>query len=211
MRAIFEELSRKSDESWYRNLLLNRPSAKKLTDLERSDVIENCMKTSTQIKKRLTEQYGKMSAKEYTEILGLKMEEETEDVIEGFLYMGLYQPSTNTITINKSVIDIVQKYITDNAIEDILPSGTIFETALYHEVFHAMEDRVEGIYTRSKMIKKTHFGLYSNYCGLDIASEIGAVHFSKIMCELDFSPCIYEQILLLNSNQSYAENLKKFI
>lgn len=211
MRTIFQELVKKSDKSWYRNLLLHRVASKKLTDQEYTTVIKNCMNTSHEVKKLLNEKYGIMCAKDYAEFLDIKVNEIVEDVMEGFLYMGLYQPSTNTITINKRVIEIVRKFISDQKIEDIVPSDTILETVLYHELFHAMEDRVKGIYTRSKMIKKTYFGLYTTYRGLDAASEVGAVHFSKIMCNIDFSPCIYEQILLLDADQSYEEKLKNFI
>ncbi len=210
MRTIFEELIKKSDKSWYENLLFNR-STTKMTAWERSDIIDSCMNTSIEVKNKLTKQYRKMSAKAYAEILGIEVEEETGDIIEGFLYMALYQPSSNVITINKSVIDIVEKFIIDHGMEDMIPWNIILEIVLYHEVFHAMEDKIEGIYTRSKMIKKTHFGLFSSHSGLDVASEIGAIHFSKIMCEMDFSPCIYEQILLLATDQSYKEKLINFI
>lgn len=210
MRTIFEELIKISDKSWYENLIRNR-STTRMTELERNTIIDSCMNTSVEVKDKLTKQYGKMNAKQCAEILGIKVAEETGDIMEGFLYMGLYQPSLNTITINKSVIEIVEKFITDHGIEDLIPWCIILETVLYHEVFHAMEEKIDGIYTRSKIIKKTHFGLFTSYSGLDVASEIGAIHFSKIMCDIDFSPCIYEQILLLATDQSYIEKLIHFI
>lgn len=207
MGNIFEELKKKSDISWYHNLLWKSSTAKKMTELERSTLINNCMNTSIIIKDLLINQYGKLRAEEYIKILGIKIEEETDDFIKEYLYMGLYQPANNTITINKRVINILEQFIRNHKIDDMIPWSNVVETVLYHEIFHAMEERTEGIYTRSKMVKRTHFGLFSRYSGLDLASEIGAIHFSKIMSELNFSPCIYEQILLLATDQSYEENL----
>jgi hypothetical protein len=70
-------------------------------------------------------------------------------------------------------------------------------TALFHEIFHALEDGSPDIYTRSKMLKRKVLGIFPFRRGLSSASEIGAVHFSKCMTGVTYSPCIYERYLLL--------------
>ncbi|MEG2931476.1 MAG: hypothetical protein RR825_06785, partial [Ruthenibacterium sp.] len=60
----------------------------------------------------------------------------------------------------------------------------------------ALEEQTPGIYTRSRMLERKSFGLFPSWRGLDGASEVGAIHFSKCMAGVSYSPCIYERYLL---------------
>jgi hypothetical protein len=189
-----------SDALWYHSTLKNDLCSCKLSSEEESKVIDGARKTATAMAQRVAVQYGQLSPQKLLEAKNIKLVYTAEELREPYLYMGLYEPALRTITLNDSTILLIRQFIRENALEAFTPEDDIIPIALLHEIFHALEEETPGIYTRSNMLERKLLGIIPYKRGLSGASEVGAVHFSKCMAGISYSPCMYERYLLMALN-----------
>ncbi len=187
---------------WYRSILRKDFCGCALSNEEEHRVVNGAVRAATDIAQQIKARYGLVSPQGPLEdsllkSLGLRLVHTTEELAGPFLYIGLYEPDRRTITMNDSAILLLQQFIGENGLAELTPPGDIIRVALFHEIFHALEDVIPDIYTRSRMVERRMMGIFHYKRGLDSASEIGAVHFSKCMTDVAYSPCIYERYLLL--------------
>lgn len=186
------------DDVWYRYMVTHDLCGCKLSDTEEQSVVEGAAETAAKLVQHIKTKYGVLSPEKLLQVLGIKLARTVEELREPYLYMGIYEPSSRTITLNESAIGQVRKFIKDNHLECFTPEDTIENIALFHEIFHALEEETPEIYTRSRMLDRRVLGIFPYRRGLGSASEVGAVHFSKCMAAISYSPCIYERYLLLS-------------
>lgn len=190
-----------ADDVWYRYTLKKDVCACPLSVNEERAVLDGAVRTAVNMVQRVTEQYGLLSPEELAEAMCLKLVHTAGELWEPYLYMGLYEPGTRTITLNDSAILLVQQFINSNGLNDLTSPDDITLIALFHEIFHALEEETPDIYTRSRMLARKVLGIFPYARGLAGVSEVGAIHFSKCMAGVSYSPCIYERYLLLALDQ----------
>jgi len=189
------------DGLWYRSILKNDLAGCKLSVAEEFAIVDRAIQAADSMAKRIIQQYGVISPQHLASVMGLKIVECIGDLEEPYLRLGLYEPGIRTISVNESAIVLIRHFISANALQKLTPADDILRTVLFHEIFHALEEDTPGIYTRSKMLKRKVLGIFPYRRGLSSVSEIGAVHFSKCMTGIAYSPCIYERYLLLALEQ----------
>jgi hypothetical protein len=197
-RALIASLIKRSDEFWYRYTLRKELYSKKLSPLEIEDIIKMSMKTAEGIKVDILGNKGSLDILEYFEVFGLKLKRVEGEVIKEYLFMALYNEGSRVVTLNEDVIKLVKDFVEVNKLQDLIDIEHIEKIVLMHELFHHIEVERPSIYTRSKMLDRKLFGFFDYKRGINSASEIGAIHFSKLMTGLGYSPCIYEVLLLLS-------------
>ena len=101
--------------------------------------------------------------------------------------------------LNDSTLNAIKGFISENNLSEIIWEEVLEKVVLFHEIFHWIEENSPGIYTRSKMLKRPVWNLFARSRGLDGAGEVGAIHFSKIMSGISYSPCLYEMCLLIKT------------
>ncbi|KYZ76633.1 hypothetical protein AXX12_09410 [Anaerosporomusa subterranea] len=190
-----------ADGVWYRYMLKRDVCGCALSGDEERAVVDGAVRTAGDMARRVTAQYGLLSPQELAETMCLNLVHTAEELRDPFLYMGHYEPDTRTITLNDNAILLVRQFIGANALDALTPSDDITRIALFHEIFHALEEEIPDIYTRSRMLERKVLGIFPYKRGLDGVSEVGAVHFSKCMAGVPYSPCIYERYLLLALDQ----------
>lgn len=190
-----------SDHLWYRYTLKKDYCGCTLTENEERDVLTQAEQTATAMAKQMTERYGVLAPEELLKILGLKLEHTDVEFPDSYLVMGLFDPDTRTVMLNDRTILSVRQFIMDNDLNDLTPADDLLRVAIFHEIFHALEEDTPDIYTRSRMLKRKVLGIFPYMRGLNGVSEVGAVHFSKCMSHISYSPCIYERFLLLAKGQ----------
>lgn len=196
IRSIINSLMENDDEFWYEYTLKKEVYSTKLQPLEVKDIIIKSIKTAETVKIGLDNIYKNIDPSLYIDKFNLKLER-VDDVINEYLYIALYSSSSKKITINEGVLKLISKFIINNGLEDIIRIDEIEKTAVMHELFHHIEDETPGIYTRSKMLQRKMFNVFDYKRGMRSSSEIGAIHFSKLTRGLTYSPCIYEILVLL--------------
>lgn len=189
-----------SDALWYHGTLKSDLCGCRLSSEEESNVISGAMETAANMAQCVTAQYGQLSPQELLTAMNIKLVHIAEELREPYLYMGLYEPAIRTITLNDSTLLLIKQFISENGLETITPEEDIIRLTLFHEIFHALEEETPGIYTRSAMLERKLLGIFPRKRGLSGVSEVGAVHFSKCMAGVSYSPCIYERYLLMALN-----------
>ncbi len=185
------------DENWYRYTLKKDPGCRSLTETETRTMLAKTVQTATDLAKQIAARYGSPAPQELLQSLGVKLEHTDAGLLDSLLVMGLYEPEIRAVTLNGNTIALVRQFIAANGLEDLTPANDIIRIALFHEIFHVLEEETPDIYTRSRMLKRKALGIFPYRRGLDGLAEVGAVHFSKWMAQVPYSPCIFERYLLL--------------
>jgi hypothetical protein len=190
-----------ADDAWYRYTLRKDVCGCALSSGEEHAVLDGAVQTATNTARQVMAQYGLLSPQELAEAMCLKLVHTSGELRQPYLYMGLYEPATRTITVNESAILLVRQFIDANGLEVFTPSADIMRVVLFHEIFHALEEEKPDIYTRSRMLERRVLGILPYKRGLAGVSEVGAIHFSRCMAGISYSPCIFERYLLLALGQ----------
>lgn len=178
------------EEDWYRQVLDNDPCICPLSQDETALIVHGAMSAASAAAQAVTRRHATASALELAAALNLEvmpMEESSPQPL-----FGLYQPAARRILLGNAVIASVEAFIATHALDALTPAGDLRNCVLFHEIFHALEEEQPGIFTRSAMLQRRLFGLIPLRRGLSAASEIGAIHFSRIMAGIAYSPCIFE-------------------
>ena len=185
------------DRTWYRAMLKGDPCGCPTSDEEETDLLDGAMRTGSEMAQKIREKVGGCKPEEIAGDLRLTIVEEFEELRDPFLFLGLYEPTRRTITLNRSVLSFLEGFVAANNLQELIVCADITRSVLFHEIFHALEEETPEIFTRNHTVRRTALGLFSYKRRLDSISEVGAVHFSKCMTGIHYSPCIYERLLLL--------------
>lgn len=186
-----------SDSEWYRYTLKKDVCGCPLRPDEEDAILAGAMNTASDMACQITTQFGVLSPQELAAALDIQLIHAANELREPFLFFGLYEPADRALTLNDSAIGLVRQFIETNGLSSLTPSSDVMPVILYHELFHALEETTPGIYTRSRMLDRKLLGLFPAKRGLAGVSEVGAIHFSKCMAGISYSPCILERYLLL--------------
>lgn len=181
------------DEHWYQELLDADSTAKTLTSDEKSIIIKDSMREAELQKTCIEKRFGIRTAVEYLAALGYRVEEDEREIMPAFLYMGVTDPGEHVVYVNHKLIDLVENYIGKSVSGTVFPPGRLREVVYWHELYHTIEECTKGIYTRNVRAPRRFLGLFECPAAVNAASEIGAIHFSKLMSHLRVSPYLYTQ------------------
>lgn len=191
-----------SDEFWYEQLLDTDPAAKQLNHAEKSDIIRNCMQEAARQLSCIEEEYGAHRPEEYLERLGFTIVHDTPELMPTFLYMGMMYPGSKTVALNETVIALGESRL-QNRLSSDDPMRTQFRPIiLFHELYHVWEESHPQVYTRNCTVTDRWLGLLTRQQRIEAASEIGAIHFSKLASGVSFNPYLYTQLLLAAVNRN---------
>ena len=222
LRRSVETALTLTDQQWYYFLLQSDPGSGGLSPAEADLVIRGSMEAGKQQARRLktaplgqarlesrlaagASRQGGLAdssllarAQILLKELHLTLIPVQEELREPFLYLARLEPDTRQVFFNTSLQEHLVNFIQSRDLEEIIPAEYLAPLTLFHEAFHALEEVTPDIFTRRRMIKRRLLGLFPYQKGLNSAPEIGAVHFSKLMTGLDYSPCIYSQLILVS-------------
>ena len=186
------------DESWYRHLLKQDVSGCPLSSGETADVLRGTLAAALEVERRMRQSHPALSPGELASALGLNVVAMGDDAGMGPIpLLGLYQPAGRRILLHEQTLATIEAFIAQHDLESLTPAKDLRACVLYHEIFHATEDVTPRIFTRCAMVRRKLFGFIPWRRGLASASEIGAIHFSRLMAMTSYSPSIFGCYLLL--------------
>lgn len=189
------------DEYWYERFLMEDSASRPLNYLEKSSIIKQCMQEAQRQKQKLEERFGVQTAEQYIQIFGYRTKEEEPELMPSFLYMGIVEPGEREVRLNMTVIRLLESYLCREFSRQDEKIQKLREIILFHELFHIIEESDDQIYTRSVSVSTRILGVIPWKRSVEAASEIGAVHFSRLLSEASFSPGLYIKYLLAATNQ----------
>lgn len=196
------------DAHWYRRMLAHDASASPLTDTEADAVVQGAMAAAAALAEKTQRDFPGLSPEALAVVLGLAIVPMEDDAgLADLPLIGQYRPGTRQIRVHAPTLDHIENFIRTQGLDALTPAADLRLCVLYHEIFHALEEEDPGIYTRSPMLERRWFGLLPRRRGLASASEIGAVHFSRIMAGIAYSPCLFEHYLVLLAGRVGPEAL----
>ena len=145
----------------------------------------------------LSPHYRRPSSEELAHRLGVPVVSATQsEATESYRYYGEFDPSCETIFINEKVIARVITFIAGVGL-DHLAQVNLRNLIIAHKLFHALETRDADWATRylptwslGRVLKR-----YVSTRTRRMASEVAAIHFSRLLTDIPFSPCVFEQVL----------------
>lgn len=198
LQASVKKALARPDESWYRHLLKQDVSGCPLSPGEISAVLRGALAAAAEVARQMAQLHPALSPVELASVLRLNVAPMDDHAGMGSMpLLGLYQPAGRRILLHENTLASIEAFIAEYDLESLTPARDLRACVLYHEIFHAIEDATPRIFTRSAMLQRKLFGLISWRRGLASASEIGAIHFSRLMAMTRYSPCIFGNYLLL--------------
>ena len=202
MHASVQQALACPDETWYRHILRQDVTGCPLTVDEVVAVLHGTLAVAMEVAREMEQTYPTLSPTELASALGLNIVPMDDNAGMGSMpLLGLYQPAGHRILLDENILAAIEEFIIASDLESLTPVKDLRVCVLYHEVFHAIEDTKPRVFTRSAMLQRKLFGSISWRRGLASASEIGAIHFSRLMAGTSYSPCIFEYYLLLTEGR----------
>lgn len=200
--AALEKAAAYPDEAWYRDIARSDPRGCPLAPAEMDAIVKGSIGAAEALAAPILRRFGRDAARLAAD-LGLAIVREGGN--PGFSgepgILGLWLPGEKRIVLYENSITMVSSFLNDVGLAASFAVGRLGDAIVFHELFHALEDDSPDIFTRSAMLERKFLGLFPYRRGFPGASEIGAVHFSKLMTGLEHSPRIFERCLLLAANR----------
>jgi len=194
-----------SDARLYMQLLEKDSAAKQLNYSQKTAIINRSMQEAENQLPRIEDTLGKLeSPQEYLGRLGFTIEAEEPSLMPSFMYMGLLVPSERKVIVNETVLRLAEDWLAQRFAPQDPVRARFREIVLFHELYHAWEELHPDIYTRNVRAPRRLFGFFNTAAPVETASEIGAIHFSKIAAGVSFCPCVYMQYLRSAAEESGA-------
>lgn len=196
------------ESQWYRQVLQQDPSGCPLSEAEIVAVLNGAQKAAAEMAHAVAEKYPGLSPLDLAAALGLGVAPMEDGADLGAIpLLGLFQPATARILTGEETLAAIAGFIVDYELASRTPVADLRPCVLYHEIFHALEESSPQVFTRTAMLQRKWFGLFPRRRGLAAASEIGAIHFSRLMAGLSYSPCIFGHYLLLLRESAESADL----
>lgn len=194
-------MERTSETRWYSRMLEKDSAAKLLNSCQKSSIIKQSMQEAERQWLRVEKRFGKMTVLACFKELGFRVEREEPEAMPSFLYMGMLDPGERVVRFNETVLGLGEAYLASRFGRDSEIYIRFREIVAWHELYHCLEEETPGIYTRSAAVRTRLAGPFWRSRRVEAASEIGAVHFSKLAAGVSFCPYLYTQYLLAATKQ----------
>lgn len=202
---LLQKLMQKSEKDWGYYLISRDNLFKKISEKEKQIILDSSLECAESEYFKFIEKFGELTPLQYADKLLLKVQENDDKIEEMFMYFSLYNEDPPTITISKTVVELINQVIEEEELKDLLMDINLKELAIAHEIFHHIESITPDIYTRQKNVSIFKFKNIKYEACAACASEIAAVHFSKMLTNLSYSPSVLGILL----SYSYSKDMKK--
>lgn len=191
------QLIEQTDHQIYLDLLNKDISARRLPLDIKKEVIDKSIRTAELFVAELLNTYGEMQVSRYALKLEVPIMLEKTSESNYYNYLGLFREKDHSIVVNMSTISAISKIVKNLALEEIIDIEKIKDVVVAHELFHYFELKHPEAYTNQRVIDAKVLGLFKTKSKLLAASEIAAIHFSKIITGLKHTPIVYDRIYAL--------------
>lgn len=194
--TLLDDLCVIPESDWAFYAFSREPMNGRFSDEERIDMYEQAARCGRQNAEKLIARYGKITAAELAEKLGLKvLFPQMPQSRSRILFAEFAEP--DTIRVYKDGLQKGEILLQNPQISRHFPEGVRIENILIaHELFHVIEMRDPQIWTKNYRISLWKLGFYENTSPVAVLSEIAAMAFSQRINELTFSPYVLDCFLV---------------
>ena len=197
-----------NDEEWGQYAFSRDPLKGKVSEELRKEMIYKANECGQNEALKIKKKYKNMSIKDIIKKMGLEVIEKDSNITDSYIMFACYN-SPNKITIFKKNKLLVEKYISDNKINNKLENVDVESVLLAHELFHHIEENNKDIYTKNTKIVLWKIGSYKYKSGLVSIGEIAAMSFAKELLSLSYNPYLFDVLMLYPHDEKKANELYK--
>lgn len=210
MREMLEQLVKIDDYDWGRYAFMKDPLNGRVKDDKRDELIKGSIECGRLVAADLLRKYGKLSSGEYAKLFGINVRmEDARDDGSYIMFAKFNQPGK--ITVYKGAVDMAEELVRNEQLFDLIQKVKIEDVLIAHEMYHYLEIMHPETYTHSEKILLWSLGSIKYKSGLVALGEIGAMSFTKELLSLNYSPYVFDTILLYPFNKERAEGLYRGI
>ena len=181
-----QDLLNKPDYEWYKGLF-SKSEQEKLSSEEMDDIIKKSIASAEEVYDQFSADIELIGIERLIERYGTEIS--FNDMNESDTVIAMYDQKDNLLIIFNHSITELHNQIKKRKLEDSIDKDLFQNLMLSHELYHIIEMNEKDIYTYSEFYNYKVLG-FNRKKRLSVAGEIGAFHFSKLVNEIDFSPCI---------------------
>ena len=183
-------------------------TARKWDDRKIKDFSSPVQAYAENMHQKIVQRYGTLAPHKLASILGVQMAPQPDsEALRQCLNFAEYDSELKTIFVNEDSIQRVTRFIAENGLETQMPTS-FKEVVIAHELFHFLEQgnrEWPGLCLPAQYLRRYPMRHVDSVMRA-MASEVAAVHFSKLLTGITFSPCVFEQLLVkLTRNEVYAK------
>ncbi|MEF2967563.1 hypothetical protein V3851_17180 [Paenibacillus sp. M1] len=197
------------DDTWgeyaFSRDLLNR----RIRREQKAEMTAKAMLCGKQVARQMIDEYGCTDVHLLAEKLKLRIEFKEAFMTGNRILFACYTPPDNIVVMAEPVRKAARLVSREApCLVELFRQDDIMNTILGHEIFHAVEERLEPeIYTRTEKILLWNFLRFKNYSTIRALSEIAAMAFTRELNGLNYSPFILDFLLYFSYDSSAAENI----
>ncbi|ROR28258.1 hypothetical protein EDD66_105199 [Mobilisporobacter senegalensis] len=190
-----EKLMLLDDIEWGNYAFSRDPLNRKIDSDLRTHMIKNANFCGIEQARKLKNQYGPATVKEYAKKLDLKIKYEDSDGADNYIVFAKFN-YPDKVTIYQGNIEKVTNLLEEKDMNEMMEHVDIESMLLAHEMFHYMEEQDEKIYTRTETIELWKIGPLRNKSKLMAIGEIAAMAFARELLGISYSPYVFDAIML---------------
>lgn len=137
----------------------------------------------------------------------VRIEEDNHPLNPLYLYFAEYEAKSLSIRVSNEAIQQTEKAIRASRLHLLLGEVKLRHLIIAHELFHHLESRQPDLFTQKPNAEFKRLGRFRYRTRVAAASEIAAVHFSKLMLGLTYSPAVMEILLTYSVNRQRAQSV----
>jgi hypothetical protein len=199
LRAVNENI-------WGLYTFMRDPLNNKVTDKEKTEMIEKANACGREEAIALKEKYGMKSCRDYVKNLGLDISEIEERNSDDYILFAKFN-SPNKISICINNVKKAEETVKKENLNMLIDEVKIEDVLMAHEMFHFIEGKNKKIYTRKTKIRLWQLGPLKNDSGLVALGEIAAMAFAKELLQLSYYPNLFDILLLHPHDEKRAKAL----
>lgn len=206
INEMIKELRKIDDVNWGLYAFKRDPLDKKINEDEKISIIKESIECGCMEARILKEKYGVIDCCGYAEKLNIDIAEiEAHDDGSYILFAKFNDP--NKISVYMESVRKAETLVQSNDLKDLICGVNIKDVLIAHEIFHFIESQKNDIYTKRKKIQLWKLGPIKYKSGLVVLGEIAAMAFAKELLQLDYSPHLFDVLLLYAHNESQAKEI----
>lgn len=200
------ELLKLNDFEWGLYAFSRDPLNGKLNLEEKKELIDEANRCGAEQAKRLKTRFGENRAKEYANLLKLKVIYDDGYGSDNYIVFAKFN-YPDKITIYTGNVKKVEKLIDENNLRSLLGQTDIESVLLAHEMYHYFEEGDTEIYTKTKKIELWRLGSIRYKSKLTALSEIAAMSFARELLHLNYNPYVFDAVMLFPHDANKTKEL----
>jgi hypothetical protein len=206
IKDLIGELRTVDKNTWGLYTFKRDPLHAKVSDEEKTEMIEKANECGRQEAIVLKEKYGIKSCRQYAKSLGITISDIEEKNSEDYILFAKFN-APNQVSINADNVKKAVEIVKEENISFLIDEVNIEDVLIAHEMFHFIEGNNKEIYTKNVKIRLWKLGPIKYDSGLVSLGEIAAMAFAKELLNLTYYPNLFDILLLYPHDEKKAKML----